>query len=204
MILKQKEEQLSMQKVVEISTQCYVNWPYQHSVESVQLRSYFWSVFSCIRRNTEIYSVNLRIQSEYRKIRTRENPAFGHFSLSTNKSSLAVNCQYMLFIVYCCSEPLIIFCCCCFYQVLQQIINNDIIFNMADTKIKWNRPIPFSIVLVPNYCKWLTCLEPVLCSVWNIFCLLACLLLLPLMETEHLAVCLQTCHVLWTVWLHSQ
>ena len=32
--------------------------------------------------NTEIYSVNLRIQSEYRKIRTRKNPAFGHFSHS--------------------------------------------------------------------------------------------------------------------------
>ena len=30
--------------------------------------------------NTEIYSVNLRIQSEYRKIRTRNNPVLGHFS----------------------------------------------------------------------------------------------------------------------------
>ena len=32
-----------------------------------QIRSYFWSVFSCIR-------------SEYRKIRTRSNSVFGHFS----------------------------------------------------------------------------------------------------------------------------
>ena len=32
--------------------------------------------------NTEIYGVNLRIQSEYRKIRTRENSVFGHFSHS--------------------------------------------------------------------------------------------------------------------------
>ena len=32
--------------------------------------------------NTEIYGVNLRIQSEYRKIRTRKNSAFGHFSRS--------------------------------------------------------------------------------------------------------------------------
>ena len=32
--------------------------------------------------NTEIYSANLRIQSEYRKIRTRENFLFGHFSRS--------------------------------------------------------------------------------------------------------------------------
>ena len=32
--------------------------------------------------NTEIYSVNLPIQSEYRKIRTRNNSVFGHFSHS--------------------------------------------------------------------------------------------------------------------------
>ena len=32
--------------------------------------------------NTEIYSVNLDIQSKYRKIRTRKNSAFGHFSRS--------------------------------------------------------------------------------------------------------------------------
>ena len=30
----------------------------------------------------EIYSINLRIQSEYRKIWTRKNPVFGHFSRS--------------------------------------------------------------------------------------------------------------------------
>ena len=35
-------------------------------VKSVQIRSYFWSVFSCI-------------QSEYRKIRIRNNSVFGHF-----------------------------------------------------------------------------------------------------------------------------
>ena len=32
--------------------------------------------------NTEVYGVNLRIQSEYRKIRTRKNSVFGHFSRS--------------------------------------------------------------------------------------------------------------------------
>ena len=32
--------------------------------------------------NAEIYGVNLRIQSEYRKIRTRNNSVFGHFSRS--------------------------------------------------------------------------------------------------------------------------
>ena len=30
--------------------------------------------------NTEIYFLNLHIQSEYRKIRTRNNSVFGHFS----------------------------------------------------------------------------------------------------------------------------
>ena len=50
-------------------------------VKSVQIRSYFWSVFSCI-------------QSEYRKIRTRNNSAFRHFSckvsctLDTNQNNI--------------------------------------------------------------------------------------------------------------------
>ena len=35
-----------------------------------------------IRRFTEFYRVNLRIQSKYRKIRTRENSIFEHFSRS--------------------------------------------------------------------------------------------------------------------------
>ena len=35
----------------------------------VQIRSFFWSVFSCIR-------------TDYRKIRTRKNSVFGHFSRS--------------------------------------------------------------------------------------------------------------------------
>ena len=34
--------------------------------------------------NTEIYFVNLRIQSEYRKIQTRNNSVFRHFSCSEN------------------------------------------------------------------------------------------------------------------------
>ena len=32
--------------------------------------------------NTEIYSVNLRIESKYREMRTRKNSAFGQFSRS--------------------------------------------------------------------------------------------------------------------------
>ena len=39
----------------------------KHCVKSVQIRSFFWSVFSCIR-------------TEYRKIQTRKNSEFGHFS----------------------------------------------------------------------------------------------------------------------------
>ena len=40
-----------------------------HCVKSVQIRSLFWSVFSCIR-------------TEHRKIRTRKNSVFGYFSHS--------------------------------------------------------------------------------------------------------------------------
>ena len=36
--------------------------------------------------NTEIYPPILRIQSEYRKIRARNNSVFGHFSRSGDKS----------------------------------------------------------------------------------------------------------------------
>ena len=41
----------------------------RHSVKSVEMGSFFWSVFS-------------RIQSEYGKIRTRKNSEFRHFSHS--------------------------------------------------------------------------------------------------------------------------
>ena len=40
--------------------------------------------------NTEIYEVNLRIQSKYRKIRPRNNSVFGHFSRS-------VCCMFFVF-----------------------------------------------------------------------------------------------------------
>ena len=40
-----------------------------HCVKSLQIRSYFWSLFSCIR-------------TECRKIRTRNNSVFGQFSRS--------------------------------------------------------------------------------------------------------------------------
>ena len=38
--------------------------------------------FPVFGQNTEIYEVNIRIQSEYRKIQTRKNSIFGHFSRS--------------------------------------------------------------------------------------------------------------------------
>ena len=62
-----------------------------HCVKSVQIRSFFWSVFSCIRTECgdllgkSPYSVRIQKntdQSEYRKLRTRDNSVFGHFSRS--------------------------------------------------------------------------------------------------------------------------
>ena len=41
--------------------------------------------------NTEIYFVNLRIQSEYRKIRTRNNSIFRHFSRSSTIANEKIN-----------------------------------------------------------------------------------------------------------------
>ena len=60
----------------------------------VQIRSNFWSVFSRIR--TE-YG-DLRIWSEYRKIRTRNNSVFGHFSRSDclNKFFSPTTCTLFL------------------------------------------------------------------------------------------------------------
>ena len=46
-----------------------------HSVKSVQIRSFFWSVFSRIRTETE-------------KIGTRKNSIFGHFSRSVSNRAI--------------------------------------------------------------------------------------------------------------------
>ena len=62
---------------------------------------FFWSVFSRILieypvfwLNMKIYSVNIRIQSEYGKIGTRKNSAFGNFSHSPHyRSKLSVDIQ---------------------------------------------------------------------------------------------------------------
>ena len=47
----------------------------KHCVKTVQMRIFFWSVFFCIRTEYGDFSVNLHIQSEYRKIWTRKNSA---------------------------------------------------------------------------------------------------------------------------------
>ena len=43
---------------------------------------FFGPYVPLFRLTTEIYGVNIRIQSEYRKIRTRKNSIFGHFTRS--------------------------------------------------------------------------------------------------------------------------
>ena len=53
-----------------------------HSLKSVQIRSYFWSVFSCI-------------QSGYRKIRTTNISASGHFSRSVYAMISANNTNWV-------------------------------------------------------------------------------------------------------------
>ena len=56
----------------------------------------FFLVRIFLHSNWKIYGANLFIQSEYRKIRTRKNSLFGHFSRSANdiKEGGAVNPIY--------------------------------------------------------------------------------------------------------------
>ena len=53
-----------------------------HCVKSVQIWSFSGPYFPVFGLNTEIYSINLRMRSKYRKIRSRKNSVFGHFSCS--------------------------------------------------------------------------------------------------------------------------
>ena len=57
------------------------------------------SCFLIFGLNTEIYFVNLRIQSEYTKIRTRNNSVFGHFSRSVRFNHLLELNHLMLSLV---------------------------------------------------------------------------------------------------------
>ena len=49
--------------------------------EKCPLRNYFWSVFSCIR-------------AEYRRIRTRNNSVFGHFSRNVSIANAVFSRHY--------------------------------------------------------------------------------------------------------------
>ena len=50
-----------------------------HYVKSVQIRSFSGPYFPVLELNTEIYSINHIIQSEYGKIRTRKTPCLNTF-----------------------------------------------------------------------------------------------------------------------------
>ena len=78
----------------------HANYKHEHFAKSVQIRSFFWSVFSVFGLNTDIYAVNLRIQSECGKIRTRQNSIFGHFIRSGNYTGEVIT-GLLLFYVYC-------------------------------------------------------------------------------------------------------
>ena len=59
-----------------------MGWECEHRVKSVQIRSFCWSVFSCIwTEYGEILRIS-RIQSKFGKIQTRKNSVFEHFSRS--------------------------------------------------------------------------------------------------------------------------
>ena len=71
-----------------------------HCVECVQIRSYSGPYFLVFRLNMEIYSVNLRIQSECRKIQTRKNSVLGHFSRSDSSTEPSHNFISLLFSIW--------------------------------------------------------------------------------------------------------
>ena len=57
---------------------------YMSTAWSVQIRSFFSSVFCRFRTEYREISVSLRIQAEREKIQTRKNSVFGHFSSSVS------------------------------------------------------------------------------------------------------------------------
>ena len=52
------------------------------------------SYFPVFELNTEIYEINLHIWSEYRKVRTRNNSVFRHFSRTVHYSEVADFFEY--------------------------------------------------------------------------------------------------------------
>ena len=70
---------------------------YFYCVRSIQIRNFFSDpYFPVFGLNTESYRVNLRIQSEYRKIRTRKNSVFGYFSRSNCHSLTLIHRENMI------------------------------------------------------------------------------------------------------------
>ena len=72
-------------------------WHIQHTRTAWKLSKYgvisglYFPVFGL---NTEIYEINLRIQSAYRKIRTRNNSVFGQFSRSDGFTLIHVDAYH--------------------------------------------------------------------------------------------------------------
>ena len=54
----------------------------EHLEQQDLVKTFFCPYFPVFGLNTDIYSVNLRIQSKCGKIRTRKSSVFGHFSRS--------------------------------------------------------------------------------------------------------------------------
>ena len=61
---------------------------FRHCVKSVQIRSFFWSVFSCI-------------QNKYRKIQTRKNSVFGHLSRSAFVFKIHTTASSLVMKIHC-------------------------------------------------------------------------------------------------------
>ena len=53
-----------------------------HSVKNVRIRSFFRSVFPLCWTEFGVYTVNIRIQAKYGKMRPRKISVFGHFTSS--------------------------------------------------------------------------------------------------------------------------
>ena len=69
-------------------------WRCSSCMKSVRIRSYYGPYFPAFGLNTKRYSVSLRIQSEYGKIRTRITPNTLTFHAVTDLGKLTVNTLY--------------------------------------------------------------------------------------------------------------
>ena len=76
-----KKKQLYAYNMLSSLSNFTLNMLTDHCLKSVQIRSLFWSVFSCIR-------------TEYRKIQTRKNSVFGNFPCSGYAYKKKVYCHF--------------------------------------------------------------------------------------------------------------